>query len=133
MFKFLKKIIKRQKGFTLIELLVVIAILGILAAVAIPNVTKFIGQSKIAAANTELGLVKTAIGAGMADQQTSTMTAGTESSSSDLAVGSSTVGAYIQGGNAALKGSYTISASGQITAATYTGGGTFNAGTQQFS
>src|SRR5208283_2343934 len=113
MFKFLKKITKRQKGFTLIELLVVIAILGILAAVAIPNVTKFIGQSKIAAANTELGLVKTAIAAAMTDAGTSTVsTPGTltnVATTGDVTVATGyTVGAYIQGGNTALVGTYTI-------------------------
>lgn len=36
---------KGEKGFTLVELLIIVAILGIIAAVAVPNVSKFITRS----------------------------------------------------------------------------------------
>ena len=61
----MKKLLRQfrygEKGFTLIELLVVVAVLGVLAAVAVPNVGKFIGQGKSESYATELHNVQTAV------------------------------------------------------------------------
>ena len=71
--RFIKKFRCGEKGFTLIELLVVIAILGVLSAVAIPNVGKFLGKGKKEAASTELHNVQTAVMAAMADASVGTI------------------------------------------------------------
>jgi prepilin-type N-terminal cleavage/methylation domain-containing protein len=71
MVKFLKSMFKPgQKGFTLIELLVVVAILGALAAVAVPNIGKFIGKGKTEAYETELHNIQLATMAMLHDSTT---------------------------------------------------------------
>ena len=62
-----------EKGFTLIELLIVVAILGVLAAVVIPNVGRFIGRGEEEASDTEKTNVQTAVIAMMTDNQLSAL------------------------------------------------------------
>ncbi|MFC1988835.1 type IV pilin protein [Chloroflexota bacterium] len=63
-----------EKGFTLIELLIVVAILGVLAAVVIPNVGRFIGRGETEAAETELSNIQSAVVAMMVDVGISSFT-----------------------------------------------------------
>ena len=56
-----------EKGFTLIELLIVVAILGVLAAVIIPNVSRFFGAGEEEARDTEKSNVQLAMDAMMID------------------------------------------------------------------
>jgi type IV pilus assembly protein PilA len=99
------KILKSgEKGFTLIELLVVISILGVLAAVVILNVTKYIGSGKNEAATTELANVQTAVSAYMYDH-----TGGVPADTGALSP-------YFLG---TPHGSYTIDGTGKVTQTTY--------------
>jgi type IV pilus assembly protein PilA len=65
--------VRGEKGFTLIELLIVVAILGVLAAVVIPNVGRFIGRGEGEAAETEFANVQSAVVAMMVDNGISTL------------------------------------------------------------
>ena len=70
----IRKMARGQGGFTLVELLVVVAILGVIAAVAVLAVTKFIGTGTLEAAKTELHQAQTGVAACMADAGTGLLT-----------------------------------------------------------
>jgi type IV pilus assembly protein PilA len=82
-----------EKGFTLIELLIVVAILGVLAAVVIPNVGRFIGRGETEASETELSNVQSAVVAMMVDNGLTTLPApvGTATANMSLFPDSTTV------------------------------------------
>lgn len=52
---------RRDHGFTLIEMLVVIGILALLAAIAYPQVLRYIGSARTEAARAQIGAIGTAL------------------------------------------------------------------------
>ncbi|MBQ0013926.1 MAG: prepilin-type N-terminal cleavage/methylation domain-containing protein [Oscillospiraceae bacterium] len=55
--------LKNKKGFTLVEIVIVIVIIAILAAILVPNLTRWIDKAKIASLKSEADTVRNAVAA----------------------------------------------------------------------
>ena len=86
-----------EKGFTLIELLIVVAILGVLAAVVIPNVGRFIGRGEDEAADTEFSNIQSAVVAMMTDNGLPTLDNPVSSATDNMSVFPDTTAAASRG------------------------------------
>ena len=121
-----------EKGFTLIELLIVVAILGVLAAVVIPNVGRFIGRGKTEAAATELSNLQSAVVSMMTDQDLAVLPNPQTVQTSNMSLFPDSTGTYILYGfldvstnttvnylvQPVTKGEYTVDAQGTVTQVT---------------
>ncbi len=113
-----------ERGFTLIELLIVVAILGVLAAVVIPNVGRFIGRGETEAGKTELTNIQSAVIAMMTDLEQSTLPSPVTSNTTDMGAFPDPVYklyGYVSGNQTInyvatqyTKGSYTVDSMGTV-------------------
>lgn len=105
-----------EKGFTLIELLIVVAILGVLAAVVIPNVGRFLGKGEDEAKDTELATVQAALHAMMIDNDLADLSG--ESYVGNSSAATNNMGAFPVPGSYILYG-HSMNISGTVTTVNY--------------
>lgn len=98
----------KQKGFTLIELMIVIAIIGILAAIAIPQFSKYKARGYIASVKTDAKNAHTAMVAYQSDYPGITPPA--------EIIGSGLTGTIYKNARATTGNQIEIAEGGQVTA-----------------
>jgi type IV pilus assembly protein PilA len=98
----MKTLKREQKGFTLIELLIVVAMLGILAAVILPNLGRFVGKGEDEAKEAEFSTIHAALHAMMIDNDLETLPSGFIDNADDATndMGSFPGGGYVLHGHA---------------------------------
>jgi prepilin-type N-terminal cleavage/methylation domain-containing protein len=120
--EFVKQFHYGEKGFTLIELLVVVAILGVLAAVAVPSLGRYMGKGKTESYATELHNIQTATMAMLADSSAGELDAAYTTPTGDMSDiqadgGDLTLSSYPTGlaGSSVKSGcTYTFSKDGKV-------------------
>ena len=124
--RFKKQFRYGEKGFTMIELLVAIAVLGVLAAVAIPNLGKFIGQGKTESYEAELHNIQTGVMAMLADSTAGVLDAAYAATADMTSIqtdsGASSLDSYMTGlsANGSVKSgcTYAFTTDGTVTQTT---------------
>ena len=86
---------RKQKGFTLIELLIVVAIIGILAAIAIPNLLTALQRSRQKRTMADMRTISTAWEARATDMNQYNAAGALPSGFPTVSVTQSTLGAYL--------------------------------------
>ena len=119
------KLLRRgEKGFTLVEILVVVAILGVLSAIVVPNVVKFMNEGKEESRRAEHHNLQTSVLALLADADVRFLDdnyigvqekADVEAVTAGIAPNSHSLDEYVIGGTYPLLQAYDISKIGSVS------------------